>query len=78
MRARGPPMRPGRPQARDPGAGGYPLAPMRVLPTRIAGLVALEPVAHTDERGFFVETYRREWHEACGIPAEERFVQDNH
>jgi len=51
---------------------------VRVLPTRIAGLVALEPVAHADERGFFVESYRREWHEACGIPAEERFVQDNH
>jgi hypothetical protein len=30
--------------------GGYPLAPMRVVPTRLAGFVAIEPVAHGDER----------------------------
>ncbi len=51
---------------------------MRVIPTRLAGLVALEPAAHADERGFFVETYRRSWHEQLGIPAEQSFVQDNH
>jgi len=51
---------------------------MRVAPTPLAGLVALEPDVHTDERGFFSETYRRSWHEAAGIPAQELFVQDNH
>jgi dTDP-4-dehydrorhamnose 3,5-epimerase len=40
--------------------------------------VAIEPAVHGDERGFFVETYRRQWHEQAGIPAEESFVQDNH
>jgi dTDP-4-dehydrorhamnose 3,5-epimerase len=51
---------------------------MRVLPTRLAGLVAIEPVAHGDERGFFCETYRGEWHRRLGIAQDERFVQDNH
>ncbi len=51
---------------------------MRVLPTRIAGLVAIEPQAHADERGFFIETYRQAWDEQIGIPAGQDFVQDNH
>ncbi len=51
---------------------------MRVIETSLPGLVALEPDVHGDERGFFVETYRNEWHEALGIPETERFVQDNH
>jgi dTDP-4-dehydrorhamnose 3,5-epimerase len=51
---------------------------MRVLPTRLAGTVAIEPVAHGDERGFFCETYRSEWHAELGIDPAERFVQDNH
>ncbi len=51
---------------------------MQVRPTRLEGLVALEPAVHGDERGFFAETYRQEWHEALGIPDRERFVQDNH
>jgi dTDP-4-dehydrorhamnose 3,5-epimerase len=51
---------------------------MRVLPTRLAGLAVIEPVAHADERGFFVETYRRSWHELIGVDSDERFVQDNH
>jgi len=51
---------------------------MRTLPTRLPGLVALEPTAHGDERGFFCETYRQEWHEELGIPAQELFIQDNH
>ncbi len=59
-------------------ADGYPLARMRVLPTRLAGLVAIEPAVHADERGFFIETYRRQWHADVGIPPEESFVQDNH
>jgi dTDP-4-dehydrorhamnose 3,5-epimerase len=51
---------------------------MRVQPTAVPGLVAIEPDVHADERGFFAETYRRGWHEQLGIPAEESFVQDNH
>jgi dTDP-4-dehydrorhamnose 3,5-epimerase len=51
---------------------------VRTIPTRLAGLVALEPVRHGDERGFFSETYRREWHALDGIPPAEEFIQDNH
>jgi len=51
---------------------------VRATPTRLPGLLILEPAVFPDERGFFAETYRREWHEAAGIPPEEHFVQDNH
>lgn len=51
---------------------------MQSLPTRIAGLALIEPSVFGDERGFFVETYRREWHAQVGIPEADRFVQDNH
>jgi dTDP-4-dehydrorhamnose 3,5-epimerase len=40
--------------------------------------MAIEPAVHGDERGFFTETYRREWHAELGIALDERFVQDNH
>jgi dTDP-4-dehydrorhamnose 3,5-epimerase len=46
--------------------------------SRLRGPVVLEPPRFADERGFFSETYRQEWHAAVGIPVEERFVQDNH
>lgn len=45
---------------------------------RISGLLALEPVVHGDERGFFVETYRELWNEQLGLGPGERFIQDNH
>jgi dTDP-4-dehydrorhamnose 3,5-epimerase len=51
---------------------------VQILPTRIDGLVAIEPAVHADGRGFFVETYRRSWHEQAGLPAAEEFIQDNH
>ncbi len=51
---------------------------MRVVQTSMQGLVVLEPRAFPDERGFFCETYRREWHEQAGIPDGQEFVQDNH
>ncbi len=38
----------------------------------------LEPRVFPDERGFFCETYRLEWHPSVGIASEERFIQDNH
>jgi dTDP-4-dehydrorhamnose 3,5-epimerase len=49
---------------------------MRRLETRLDGLVALAPVVHGDERGFFVETFRADVAREHGIPTE--FVQDNH
>jgi dTDP-4-dehydrorhamnose 3,5-epimerase len=51
---------------------------MKILPTRIAGPVLIEPAVFGDERGFFAETYRRAWHTDLGIPEAERFIQDNH
>jgi len=49
---------------------------MEVIPTRLEGLVLLQPAVHGDERGFFAETWRADsWPEA-GVTAE--FVQDNH
>ena len=51
---------------------------MRVLETRLAGLVLIAPDVHGDERGFFSETYRQEWHGQAGLPAQQLFVQDNH
>jgi dTDP-4-dehydrorhamnose 3,5-epimerase len=51
---------------------------MRVLPSSLTGVVIIEPSIHGDERGFFTETYRREWHAQAGIAADEQFVQDNH
>jgi dTDP-4-dehydrorhamnose 3,5-epimerase len=51
---------------------------VNVTPTGLAGAVVLEPRVFPDERGFFTETYRREWHAQAGIPAAELFIQDNH
>ena len=49
---------------------------MQRLPTRLDGLVLLEPVVHGDERGFFSETWRADAWAAHGVPTD--FVQDNH
>jgi dTDP-4-dehydrorhamnose 3,5-epimerase len=51
---------------------------MQALPTRISGPILIQPSVFGDERGFFVETYRREWHSAAGIPTGDEFIQDNH
>lgn len=48
------------------------------MSVHLDGLVIIEPSVFPDERGFFCETYRREWHEEVGIPTDELFVQDNH
>jgi dTDP-4-dehydrorhamnose 3,5-epimerase len=45
---------------------------------RLSGLAVIEPAVHGDDRGFFTETYRLELQESWGIPAGDRFVQDNH
>jgi dTDP-4-dehydrorhamnose 3,5-epimerase len=46
------------------------------LPTKIDGVVLIEPTVHGDERGFFVETFRQDALGGLGIDAD--FVQDNH
>jgi len=46
------------------------------LPTKLDGLVLLEPAVHGDERGFLLESFSaKAWGEA-GVDVE--FVQDNH
>jgi dTDP-4-dehydrorhamnose 3,5-epimerase len=49
---------------------------VRRLPTRLEGPHLLEPTVHADERGFFLETYRRSTLAGLGIVDD--FVQDNH
>jgi dTDP-4-dehydrorhamnose 3,5-epimerase len=51
---------------------------MRVQPTALPGVVVIEPSVHGDERGFFMESYREQWHEQAGIAPGLSFVQDNH
>jgi dTDP-4-dehydrorhamnose 3,5-epimerase len=51
---------------------------VRALSVRLPGLVVIQPSVHRDERGFFTETYRHNWHGELGIPAQRQFVQDNH
>ncbi len=46
------------------------------LPTELEGVVLLEPAVHGDERGFMVETYRRDAWAELGVDVE--FVQQNH
>jgi dTDP-4-dehydrorhamnose 3,5-epimerase len=48
---------------------------MRVLPTALPGVLIIEPVRHTDQRGHFSETWRKARYAEHGLPAE--FAQDN-
>jgi len=49
---------------------------MRLLETQLDGPLLLEPAVHGDERGFFLETYRRSVLAELG--ADHDWVQDNH
>jgi dTDP-4-dehydrorhamnose 3,5-epimerase len=49
---------------------------MQKLPTKLDGPVFLAPTVHGDERGFFLESYRRNSMEQLGVEVD--FVQDNH
>src|SRR5919109_3300148 len=49
---------------------------MRRLETRLNGPILIELEVFGDERGFFVETYRRSTFMSMGI--QEEMVQDNH
>jgi dTDP-4-dehydrorhamnose 3,5-epimerase len=48
----------------------------RRLETKLDGVVLLEPEVHGDDRGFVVETYRRDAWAELGVDVE--FVQHNH
>jgi dTDP-4-dehydrorhamnose 3,5-epimerase len=45
-------------------------------PTRLPGVIRIEPDVHRDARGFFLETYHAQKYAEAGIDV--RFVQDNH
>ncbi len=49
---------------------------IRVVPTRLDGVVIVETDAARDERGFFVEAWHKRRYAEHGIPYD--FVQDNH
>ena len=48
---------------------------LKIIETRLPGVLIFEPQAFGDGRGFFMETWRKERYEAAGIKAD--FVQDN-
>jgi len=48
---------------------------MNILPTRLPGVLIIEPDVYRDERGWFVETYHAPKYQDGGIPLS--FVQDN-
>jgi dTDP-4-dehydrorhamnose 3,5-epimerase len=48
---------------------------MRVATTVLEGVLLIEPKIFGDQRGFFLETYRREPYQAAGVASD--FVQDN-
>ena len=49
---------------------------MRFLPTQIPDVVRIEPEIHRDDRGFFMETWRKKQFDEAGLTA--AFVQENH
>jgi dTDP-4-dehydrorhamnose 3,5-epimerase len=49
---------------------------MNVSPTKLPGVVVIEPRVFRDDRGFFVETYHADRYRDAGLKAP--FVQDNH
>jgi dTDP-4-dehydrorhamnose 3,5-epimerase len=49
---------------------------MKALPTRLPGVLLIEPRVFGDSRGFFFESWNEREFERAGIRA--RFVQDNH
>jgi dTDP-4-dehydrorhamnose 3,5-epimerase len=49
---------------------------VKVLSTRLQGLLLVEPATYRDDRGFFLETFREDAYADIGIDT--RFLQDNH
>ena len=50
--------------------------PFTFQPTQLPGVVIVEPKVFADDRGFFIETYKRSEFVAGGIDVD--FVQENH
>ena len=48
---------------------------MRFVETSLAGVIKITPAVHTDDRGYFMETWQSQRFRDAGIDAE--FVQDN-
>jgi len=48
---------------------------MEVVPTRLPGVVRLQPRIFTDDRGWFAETFNEATFQKVGLPS--HFVQDN-
>lgn len=48
---------------------------MKVLETKLPGVLIIEPDVHGDARGFFMETWQKERYAQYGLPT--NFVQDN-
>ena len=55
---------------------------MKLVPTRIADVVIVEPAVFADERGWFMESFNEQRFasalQALGLPVPRPFVQDNH
>jgi dTDP-4-dehydrorhamnose 3,5-epimerase len=49
---------------------------MKKIETNLSGVLLLEPIVFSDERGFFMESYNERTFSEIGI--KQRFVQDNH
>jgi len=49
---------------------------LKIYETKLAGLLRIEPRVFRDERGFFLETFRKEVLERAGVEAD--LKQDNH
>ena len=49
---------------------------MKVIHTKLPGVVVLEPEVYGDERGFFMEAWNKRRYEGFGIPAD-YLVQNN-
>lgn len=48
---------------------------MNIIDTQLKDIKILEPKKHTDQRGYFMETYRQEWLQT--LLGKETFVQEN-
>jgi dTDP-4-dehydrorhamnose 3,5-epimerase len=48
---------------------------MRFIPTKLSGVMVIEPDVHRDSRGYFLETYHADKYHAGGLRTP--FVQDN-
>ncbi len=49
---------------------------MKFIPTKLPGMVVIEPDVHRDERGFFLESFQAKKYAAAGMALP--FVQHNH